>query len=243
MQHPKASPSTSWLSWKAHSAGSHTNTGATTLKTGYTSMAPPARCPPSTGPRASGRAGQHPPHFFAAPATAVRPPSSTSTGTASGGNPATPTTTATTDRNAHSPATDGTEYNIHRTPVTPPPPPLPSPARYQVGIQWIGPPCGTTSQLKFSRPAIFQLDPQKDTLWGACTRVVLRKWSSSTDKHIYCTTSHVHLGYSVVIIMRSATIFSRSTTTRQKRVWMPPCEFRNSRARPSLRCAPFKYSW
>jgi hypothetical protein len=22
-----------------------------------------------------------------------------------------------------------------------------------------------------------------------------------------------------------------------------PCEFRNSRARPSLRCAPFKYSW
>jgi hypothetical protein len=35
--------------------------------------------------------------------------------------------------------------------------------------------------------------------------IVLRKWSSSTDKHIYCTISHVHLGYSVVI-MRSVTI-------------------------------------
>jgi hypothetical protein len=29
---------------------------------------------------------------------------------------------------------------------------------------------------------------------------VPRKWSSSTDKHIYCTISHVHLRYSVVIM-------------------------------------------
>jgi hypothetical protein len=44
---------------------------------------------------------------------------------------------------------------------------------------------------------------------------VRRKWSSSTDEHICCTISHVHLGYSVVI-MRSVTIFSRSIIQQQR---------------------------
>jgi hypothetical protein len=64
---------------------------------------------------------------------------------------------------------------------------------------------------------------------------VLRKWSSSTDKHIYCTISHVHLGYSVVI-MRSVTIFSRSIIQQQRLAYsfntftntMPPSMCRTS---------------
>jgi hypothetical protein len=48
--------------------------------------------------------------------------------------------------------------------------------------------------------------------------IVLRKWSSSTDKHIYCTISHVHLGYSVVI-MRSVTISPRSIIQQQRLVY------------------------
>jgi hypothetical protein len=46
--------------------------------------------------------------------------------------------------------------------------------------------------------------------------IMPRKCSSSTDKHIYCTLSHVHLGYSVVIIMGSVTIFSRSIIQQQR---------------------------
>jgi hypothetical protein len=86
----------------------------------YISMAPPARCPPCTGPGASGRTGQHTPRCSAAPATAVRPPSPAFNARWNGewrqpddaNNDGEPT-----ERNAQ-------EYSTHSrpTPATPPPP-------------------------------------------------------------------------------------------------------------------------